>query len=271
MSNHEFTFSKTYSLLQDEGFLFHSCLTHGLTQMRNGAITDKGAIYSALFNTGIGLERLQKVVYIIDYMLTNNQRPPGQEDLRKLGHDIETLNDRVKEISIRYKLENGFFIDTDLRRKIIKFLSEFSKQTRYYNFNNLAAEIGSNPIAEWCDILLFAAQKHLSSRKLEKIIDQNAALGSALSEIGIFIRRGSGNHTLSPAELLVMNQIQREASKYTVMSILELLHDYRSLLSEMCRKVYFLKEDSPAIPQMQEFLDWAIPDPEFCLRKLRWP
>ena len=99
----------------------------------------------------------------------------------------------------------------------------------------------------------------------------SSELGLKLSEVAISVRRGSDEYTLSHEEMLSATQIQTEASKYVVKSILEFLSEYRSLLSRMCHKAYFLGVHEPVIPQMQEFLDWVAPEPEFCLRKKKWP
>jgi len=250
MSGPIFRFSRTYSLLQDEGYLIYSSLTYGLTQIRNGVITDKGSIYAALFNTGIGIERLQKIVYIIDYMFENELRAPDEKQIRKFGHELD---------------------EDDLIVKIISFLSNFNNGTRYYNFNNLKLQKGSNPIREWCEILFYAGTKNISKKKMESIMKMSSELGLKLSEVAISVRRGSDEYTLSHEEMLSATQIQTEASKYVVKSILEFLSEYRSLLSRMCHKAYFLGVHEPVIPQMQEFLDWVAPEPEFCLRKKKWP
>src|SRR5258708_2646489 len=53
------------------GYLFHSCLTQGLAALRNANLHEIEQYYTPFFQLSIGLERLMKVIVIIDHAARN--------------------------------------------------------------------------------------------------------------------------------------------------------------------------------------------------------
>jgi hypothetical protein len=90
----------SYSLLTLEGHLFHASLTNGLTALRAASIHQKGTFYAAFFNLSIGLERLMKVVLVIDHMARNSMNPPSDRVLRQHGHDLVMLFDYLQSLPV---------------------------------------------------------------------------------------------------------------------------------------------------------------------------
>jgi hypothetical protein len=129
-------FSAQWIAFCREAAIAGQSISAGLTALRkaNYAATD---LYShSFFSLSVGLERLLKLIYLIDHAIENDGAYPTENNLRnRFGHDIEKLFDYARLFSNRL-VNNCKAFDLDhigLEVDIIKFLSRFSKSTRYYN------------------------------------------------------------------------------------------------------------------------------------------
>jgi hypothetical protein len=68
-------FPNSFLLLQQEGYLIRTSLAQGLTLLRSANLGETGHYYGAFFGLSIALERLLKVIIILDHMAT---RPDSQ-------------------------------------------------------------------------------------------------------------------------------------------------------------------------------------------------
>ena len=71
-------------------------------------------------------------------MIENDLNKPTYSHLRKLGHDINVLHQNAVNVAIKYeKRDKGKWILNDEQSAILTMLSEFGKETRYYNLNTI--------------------------------------------------------------------------------------------------------------------------------------
>ena len=56
-----------FLLLQNEGYLMQGCFKSSLKNLRQAQNGERGQFYSACFNYAIGLERLLKVLLLLDH------------------------------------------------------------------------------------------------------------------------------------------------------------------------------------------------------------
>jgi len=131
------SFSPMYFLLQQEGFITRSCITTGLTEIRNAHIGEKGKYYTAFFQLAIGIERMAKLSLILDHMATNNLQPPGENTVRKYSHNIDGLYASAQKIAEREQCAfSTKFELSPIQSRILSFLSEFARSTRYANLDD---------------------------------------------------------------------------------------------------------------------------------------
>jgi hypothetical protein len=106
----------------------------GLTALRKATPARPGIYYDAFFGLSIGLERLAKLAWLIDECIQRNGAFPTDKDLRKFGHDIQTL---IKKAQLIQRSQSAYLmLPTDsVTDHIIKFLSEFADGARYYNID----------------------------------------------------------------------------------------------------------------------------------------
>jgi hypothetical protein len=128
-------------------------IASGITALGRAQLSRKGLYTQAFFGLSIGIERLAKLIYISDHALENNGNFPDNDALRKLGHKLDVLLDKCQEISVKRMAGKEFSErpSTDIHAGIVLTLSEFAKQTRYYNLNFLSGSTPnpSEPIEFW--------------------------------------------------------------------------------------------------------------------------
>lgn len=186
---------------REAGIAGHS-ISSGLEALRKANYADKGLYNQAFFGLSIGLERLLKLIVILDFALLNNGTYPDDAYLRRFGHDIErlyiearTVHRRLANPERRYEFPIG-----GLEDDTIAFLAKFGTSTRYYNLNFLAGRSqpakAMDPIAEWSrSIGAQVLTRHYTKTRREQ--DQrNAALIGALMDPVSLIRHSTEDGTL---------------------------------------------------------------------------
>src|ERR1019366_4092597 len=122
---------------QSEGFLMRTCFVNSLTALRTWRGEDKGSFYGTFFGFTTGLERLLKVLLLMNSWNLNRQFPRDSE-LRTFGgntgHDLEKLYESATNLFQQYEvtLKNNLKQDK-IDRKLLMFLSSFAMRSRYYN------------------------------------------------------------------------------------------------------------------------------------------
>jgi len=78
-------FSRTFSLLQQEGHLARASLLTGIDFLLRANLDERkiGNFYSSFFQLAIGIERILKLVIITNHMLENKYKPPNRWRAKK--------------------------------------------------------------------------------------------------------------------------------------------------------------------------------------------
>jgi hypothetical protein len=171
--------------LREKGIASHA-ISSGLAALRKATYADKGLYTQAFFGLSIGLERLLKLIVLIDFASLNNGTYPDDAHLRGLGHDIRRLYSEARRVHTRLPNPHGRYeiSNSGLENDIVPFLARFAKGTRYYNLNFLSGRSqppsAMDPIAEWAsDIGRQILEQHYPQAVREKD-ERNAALIGAL-------------------------------------------------------------------------------------------
>jgi len=250
-----------------------TCLSSGLTQLRNSGVHKKGEVYGALFNLSIGAERLMKAIVVIDHMLRNNLVVPSRGDLKAYQHDLSALYSKCADISSgedskvppRANLEPA-------TQEILQLLTDFARQTRYYNLDDLGATAaGKDPLSHFEEILQMVLKTDVPQSTVVRLTESRSKLASALSNISTVVAQGLRGSDLTLEQSIVSPALHDTAARYLVLRVVLLLMPLKSLIGDLSRKVYTLGVERPPIPQMQEFLEFLWEDRRYVLGKKRWP
>jgi hypothetical protein len=267
------TFSNSFLLLQQEGHFIKACLTTGLSELRKAHVQNKGAFYVALLNLSVGLERLMKALFIMDFMTKKNLAVPSTKELKAYGHDLLELYGACVTLS---SAENGKVLPVagldEISENILSLLSSFAQTTRYHNLDALSTnQPGKDPLAHWNEILLKILAKDASKAKLTKVSASAKAVSDVISPSTITMMQGLDKANLTTEQALALPAMHEEAAKHAILYIVRILSPLRDLMSKVSHKAYFLGCKQAPFPEMQEFLEWVSDDPAYVLRKRSWP
>lgn len=270
-------YGELFRTLSQEGYVIQSCLTIGLTELRNANLNEKGRYYTAFFQLAIGIERLAKLALILDHMAQNELQAPGRPVVKGYGHDLRTLISNVSNVvSARgYDLSTPFPTDP-LCTRVVAFLSDFATGMRYANLDALASgKLQRDPLGEWNEILQHTIASKMSDAAKHKINTRATAIAEALEgHAAVFASDLAGNPlTLSSA--FSEPSALDTASKYLVWEVCTLLAPLRdSVVSAGYAADAVAVSINPhgdRVPVLSEFFDFLWLDRKYVLRKKRWP
>lgn len=143
--------------LLSEAAIATSCLEVGLPALRKANHMQRGLYIGAFVNLSVGLERLLKLIVLIDWVVEHAGTYPSRRVFKKhFGHDLEKLFMAVGEIRSRRADAGDEFqwnlIEVSVATSIVRVLSDFAKSTRYYNLDYLTSDGGGNgrdPVEAW--------------------------------------------------------------------------------------------------------------------------
>ena len=270
--NHQFPAS--FLLLQQEGYLIHSCLTSGLTDLRGANVHNKGGFYSALFNLSIGIERLLKAIFIIDHMLKHSLSAPSKKQLKKdYGHRVIDLYNSAVIVANQQGVQVAEFSSLDsINQDILNLLSDFAQTTRYHNLDSLGSgQSNQDPLSHWGEIILAILSQDVTQKQRTRILREAGVVASLIENNTMVLMHGLDQQPLSLENSLALPGLHEMAVKHAVLRLVSVLCPLRDLIRSLCHETYSLGLSSPPIPQMQEFLEWLGDGKQYVLRKKKWP
>jgi hypothetical protein len=258
-------FPPTFTLLQNEGYLMQGCFKSSLCGLRSAPSGEPGPFYSAFFNYAIGLERLLKVILMLDHW-HNERKFPDNDKLKKYGgksgHNLAILHESMLPLFPKYYVERHKKWELDaINKDLLNFLADFANGSRYFNLDQLSGSSnhGENPIYRW-QRLFYRAYAH-DHAKAERIITK-----PDVSE-----------DSMSTSELTRHHVIMMATRPYICWRLIQLLIPLQALLTAIREQVH--NDDlalggadvDSTVPFMEEFLDFVCEDKTIILESEDWP
>jgi hypothetical protein len=261
-----------FTLFLQEGHLLRSCLTSGLTALRSASPERKDQCYCAFFQLSMGLERLLKLILILNYMAEHNGKVPNREWLRscggKTGHDIAILMEHVWS----HKSESAAPLQETmnpgtLALEVINFLTGFGNGARYYNLDALCAGTRQiDPLSSWDRIIQRIVVENVSEMHKDLIRRSSGALAGAVEDFTLARGFDMERRPVSFEQRMRLDGLYTCATPYAVLQVMNILFQLKALLDEARTRA-----GSDFVPFLGEFLDFVTNDRRLVLRKKRWP
>jgi hypothetical protein len=269
------TFSPTFVLLQQEAYLARGSLSAGLTSLRNAKFPDKAAFYPGFFNTSIGFERVMKLIVAVDHMLQNECAPPTVAQLKAYGHNLVALYSSCVVAAQRIGLPVSIPAAGSIEEKILSFLSEFAKWSRYYNLDALqtAPSTYAEPLATWDSILDTVLTTDVPREKTKEKLRQAQVTHDLIAENMRAIQYGMSGNLLSLPEVFSTPAKHELAVPYAMVRLFRLLKPLLQTANELGRLAFYGPPgaSSPQAPLLHEFfVHFQGTDAEI-RRKKKWP
>jgi hypothetical protein len=268
-------FAPTFWLLQQEGTLIEASLASGLTSIRTANPGHKGNYYSAFFQLSIGVERLLKVVLILDHMAANGLATPSRKVLRDFGHDLVDLHRQVAAApSVAGALESP--ASGSVEEALLHFLSDFAKTTRYHNLDALtSSQAPIDPLAQYSQIFTRVLSEDVNRRKLQQINDTASGLAAITEAHLSVLGRDLDGRMISQQGAFQLGPLHSAGTPFVVLHLYALLQPIRTAMersSDAAQMInHQVRPGIAAVPFMEEFLVFLTFDRATVLRKRRWP
>jgi hypothetical protein len=241
-----------FGVFQNEGHLMQGCFKAGLHRLCNAESGQPSDYYGGFFLYSIGLERLLKIIYLLDFW-HDNQRFPTNEQLRALagntGHHIAKLHGTISKLFEKYAVTSDKIWDLDdLDHKILDFVSSFNNGSRYFNLDQLTGkELNEeeNPIRKWQEVYY---ELYSIGHPTELIA---ISVGQKLEQE--MTDRESWGHG-------AIMMWARPAMCWRLVRILIPLRDLLIAVRKVCHVKDIETTEDTEIPWMEEFLDFVCED-----------
>lgn len=278
-SMQDFRFSRTFTLLQQEGHLARTSLLSGIDLLLKANLDERkvGNFYSAFFQLTIGLERILKLVIITNHMLENNYKPPTDDELRKkYGHNLKTTY--LYALSVRNKWGHekvSIPATNSIEDKTLNFLEKFANKARYYNLrelNNTTADHG--PLGEWYAICKKVAEADIGYAKLEKAAQQIMHQLDQAGLVGYSPRLGFDGHPMTLFDDYWRMHLIQKTAPHLVWKIVQFIRPLYNALNYIAHEAMEFEEKNqlklPVIPHLYEFFVFSLATKPDTMRRKAW-
>lgn len=266
-------YSRTYLLLQNEGYLLQGCLQSALAALLKSSSAERGPLYVALFNYSIGLERLLKLSLLLDHCVANKGAFPSYAQIKSFGHDVGTLYKTAKAVSDRYQIEIPQSCRTDdLDERLLEILTSFADaKGRYFNLNALIGSgSGADPLSEWGKLLTEIYKRDVSPLKRISDEEQVEAQAASMKEATVYVPATGFDGTVQSYEhffadhgkiTLVIPEV--------VWRFARMLYPFQMLVFELDKPLHSGQAGRPDdFPQMWEFCAFCSKDKKATLAEI---
>ncbi|ROM43431.1 hypothetical protein BK649_30125 [Pseudomonas canadensis] len=275
----DFRFSRTFTLLQQEGHLARTSLLSGIDLLLRANLDERkvGNFYSAFFQLTIGFERILKLVIITNHMLENNYKPPTDDELRKkYGHNLKSTY--LHALSVRNKWGHGKTIaptTASIDDKILDFLEKFANKARYYNLrelNNITADRG--PLGDWYSICIKVAEDKISYGRLNKDAERLMYQLDKSGLVGYSPVFGFDGHPMTIFDEYWRLHVVQKTAPHLVWKVVQFIRPLYDALDYIAHEAMKFEGKNnynlPVIPHLYEFFVFSLATKSDTLRRRAW-
>lgn len=185
-------FSRRWHALGRESELAAEMIAAGVTSLGRAGINRKSCYLTAFFQLSIGFERAGKIVYIANYVRTNQGRYPTNKELKAIGHDLARLFSTLSGFPSKSVYGGTLeFPDTAIHGEIVRVLSDFAQSARYYNLDFLSQQLQAqyfDPIQDWyMSVGRPILERHYSTRRADLGGEKAHSLSESLEGVSMIV------------------------------------------------------------------------------------
>ncbi|OWG17555.1 hypothetical protein KDK82_1026 [Delftia sp. K82] len=271
-------FDNKFVLLCQEAYLTKNTILSGFDFLLKANFYQEkdGYFYSAFFNLSIGFERLLKLAVVTDYMLSNEYKTPTIKHLKKcFGHDVNELYLSVLNIKGKYsKSHQKTLLGSD--DALLKFLSEYAKDTRYFNLNEVCEEkFDRSPLYKWLDIARAIYEENTKPYIRQKTaMDLMYKMDSMGYQNGFTRQLDEGGHPMMVYDILHRQYVIEKSAPLVVWRLIELFRPVHYILMGMSEKAseYETSKNykTMVVPHYEDFFYFFLANKDAIKRRKNW-
>lgn len=270
--------NQEWHVIRQESMLIVELIGSGITSLGKANHVNKGLYYKAFFDLSIGLERLCKLILVVDYVIDNKGKMPSEKLVKDFGHKINELIKLVESIEIKHDVKSRFYLDKDdITKSIIENLDAFAdaKRGRYANFSSLdnPQHIKHESVSKWWDeVSIKIIKKYYHGTKSQKKLEIDAGFLNISSSRNFIVmhtdeNRGKIDDLGSMIRRSKENSISQKWSMfYTLKMVRWLSAIYKDISGSAC---YINNHE--AFFGSWEFFDVYHMDDKYLKSRKKWP
>lgn len=237
-----------------------------------------GEYYTAFFGLSVGLERLAKLILVVDHAISHNGQMPEEKAVRKFGHKLVKLTNAADAVAQKHELTLDYPRPTSvISAEIIECSDGFSDagRGRYANFVALGnPNLGQEePIRKWWgEVAELILREHYYGKQAQERVEARAKVLDTL--ISPFTRTLHINESgdamqdvLSSSIRTGQTEIVQRCGRYYALKVVRWLAEVFSKLSNSA--CYTGNID--AFFGVWEYFDTYTVDDNFLKTRKIWP
>ncbi len=247
----------------------------GVTALGRASSSQDGYYNQAFFNLSIGFERAAKLALILDYCIDHTGAFPLDAELRRYGHDVQSLLEQSDVIAQKRRAgrEYSRLPNTDIHAAIVSTLSEFAKATRYYNLDYLSQGKGASlmdPIEAWyLRVGEPILRRHLSARIRMLGEHRSKVLQATIGEVSSVHHHTETGERIDNIEDLVVHGLRTKViQRYGQLYTLQIIRHLAFLISDLQFETH--KMGIQTVPYLIEFFAMFMNDDKYFKSRRTW-
>ncbi len=254
-------------------------LGSGATSLGRAGYGDQtGEYYTAFFGLAIGLERLAKLILVVDYAISNGGTLPEEKVVRKYGHKLVDLLNAAAEVEMKHGLSLKYNRPTDsISAKIVDVLDAFADASRG-RYANLAALGDPNlsrkePIARWwSDVATSILKSHYEGKPIQARVEANAvAIHEIVSPFAMVLHDNESGEIMQDAHTasvrVGLTRVVQKFGRYYALTVVRWLSE---LFSELAHQACYTHQIDVFFGSWEILQTYTVPDEYLKSRKV-WP
>lgn len=237
-----------------------------------------GQYYTAFFGLSVGIERLCKLVLVVDHALSHQGAMPAEDVVRKFGHSLTKLLNTVDQLALRNGVPLTYRRPKDtIALNIIGCLDSFAdaRRGRYANFGSLDTPSlhSDEPIRNWWEIVAETIlTEHYENKPIQQEVENRATvvdgMMSQFSQVLFMDERGQPMQDARTASVRTgQTQIVQKYGRYHALTTVRWLADVYSQLARLAAHHHRID----AFFGSWEFLETYTVDDHLLKSRKVWP
>ncbi|MBQ9115063.1 MAG: hypothetical protein IJY07_03910 [Clostridia bacterium] len=257
----EIKMTNLFELINSECEFSEDLISTGITQLGKANLCKKSLYYQSFMCISTGLERLMKIIIILNEYYKNNYLLT-QKQLKQKGHNLCVLFKECESIGKAYDIEVSFSEPKYVYNTIIEILSDFSNtgnNNRYYNLNYISEantigfELPKDATHRWYESLdYYIYENKISNKAKEKIVFQSQSLGNILDTC-CRVNFTSENNTSINTTKIALFEIQKQSlcARYRCLFVSQIVRYLSTVLNHISHKLHLVDKEN--IPFTNEY------------------
>ncbi|NIJ06531.1 hypothetical protein FHS31_000113 [Sphingomonas vulcanisoli] len=238
-----------------------------------------GEYYTAFFGLSIGIERLAKLILVVDYAMDNSGSLPEQRSVRRFGHNLKTLMSKVEEVATRRAISvRSIGPSHPICAAVVDCLDAFAdaSQGRYANFEaigNRSFDPQIEPVNKWWNLVVEPIlDLHYRGKRAEAGVKERAQIINAMiGHVTIVRHTDESGRTMSDVETASERTGQTKwAQRYGRFYTLSVVRWLSYIFSDMVREASYRQGIDSLFGHYEFFSSYTVDD-HFLLNRKIWP